>query len=137
MDAQHDPNGLITVTSQHEFQATLDRLIAALAARAATVFAVIDHAAGAEAAGLDLAPTTLVVFGDPRAGTALMQARQSAGIDLPLKILVWRDPGGAAWLGYNDPAWIARRHGLDPEALPSVAGMTAALAMFASAAAGT
>ena len=128
MDARPDPDGLVTVASRHDVHATLDRLVGALKAGGATLFAVIDHAAGAKEAGLDLAPTTVVVFGDPRAGTALMLARQSVGIDLPLKVLVWRDEAGAAQLSYNDPAWIARRHGLDPEALPNVARMAAMLA---------
>jgi uncharacterized protein (DUF302 family) len=136
MDAYPDVDGLVTLASNHDFPTTLSRLTNAMNARQATIFAVIDHAAGAEAAGLALAPTTVVVFGDPRAGTALMQVRQTAGIDLPLKILVWRDEAGAVWLGYNDPAWIARRHGLDPNALPNIAGMTGVLAAFTSGAAG-
>jgi len=136
MDAHSDVDGLVTLASAHDFPTTLDRLTDAMTARHATVFAVIDHAAGADAAGLALRPTTVVVFGDPRAGTPLMQARQTAGIDLPLKILVWRDEAGAVWLSYNDPAWIARRHGVVPDALPSVARMAEALAAFTSAAAG-
>jgi uncharacterized protein (DUF302 family) len=136
MNDRSDPDGLATLSSRHDFQTTLGRLTAALEARGATVFAVIDHAAGAESAGLPLGPTTVVVFGDPRAGTPLMQARQSVGIDLPLKMLVWRDGAGSTQLSYNDPAWIARRHGLDPDAQPSVAKMSAALAMVAAAAAG-
>lgn len=135
MDAHSDVDGLVTVASNHDFPTTLSRLTDALTARQAAVFAVIDHAAGARAAGLALEPTTVVVFGDPKAGTAVMQARQTAGIDLPLKILVWRDEAGAVWLSYNDPAWIARRHGLDPGALPNIAGMTGALAAFTAAAA--
>jgi len=135
MDARADPDGLVTVASRHEFQATLDRLVSFLNSSDATIFGLFDHAAGAEAAGLELAPTTVVVFGDPKAGTALMHARQSIGIDLPLKILVWRDEAGAVWLSYNDPDWIARRHGLDPAALPSAAGMAAALSTAVSAAA--
>ena len=136
MDAQPGSEGLTTLASRHDFQTTLTRLTDVLAARQATIFAVIDHAAGAEAAGLPLRPTTVVIFGDPRAGTPLMQARQSAGIDLPLKILVWQDEDGAVWLSYNQPAWIARRHGLDPQALPVAAGMAGALTMFTEAAAG-
>jgi len=136
MALQSIPYGLTTLASRQDFQTTLDRLIRALKDKGVTVFAVIDHAAGAQAAGLALGPTTVVVFGDPRAGTPLMQARQSVGIDLPLKMLVWRDAAGATQVSYNDPAWIARRHGLDPDAQPGVAKMSAALAMFAAAAAG-
>jgi uncharacterized protein (DUF302 family) len=133
-DAQASGEGLITRSSAHDFQTTLDRLTGSLHAKGVTIFAVIDHAAGAQSAGLALEPTTVVVFGDPRAGTPLMQARQSVGIDLPLKVLVWRDAAGAVRLTYNDPAWIARRHGLDPDAHPPVAGMSRALAMFVQAA---
>ena len=135
MDAAPAPEGLTTLASRHDFETTLGRLTETLKARGASVFAVIDHAAGAKGAGLALPPTTLVVFGDPRAGTALMQARGSVGIDLPLKILVWNDPAGATWVSYNQPAWIARRHGLEPGALPNVARMAEVVAMFASAAA--
>ena len=73
--------------------------------------------------GLPLRPTTLVVFGNPAAGTPLMQAEQTAGIDLPLKALVWQDAGGAVNLSYNDPAWIAARHALGGRAQPAVAAL--------------
>ena len=136
MDPQSDVDGLVTLASGHDFQTTLSRLIDTLTASQATIFAVIDHAAGAEAAGLPLPPTTVVVFGDPRAGSPLMQARQTAGIDLPLKVLVWQDEAGAVRLSYNDPAWIARRHGADPDALPNIARIAAALAALTSTAAG-
>jgi uncharacterized protein (DUF302 family) len=136
MGVQNSVEGLTTVASAYDFQTTLGRLTAAMTARQATIFAVIDHAKGAEAAGLPLGPTTVVLFGDPRAGTPLMQASQTVGIDLPLKVLVWQDPAGAVWLSYNDPAWIARGHGLDPDASPAVARMSAALTMFTTAAAG-
>jgi len=136
MDQQSNAEGLTTLASQHDFPTTLARLTEALAARRVAVFAVIDHAAGAEAAGLALRPTTVVIFGDPRAGTPLMQAGQTAGLDLPMKILVWRDASGAVWLSYNDPGWIARRHGVDPATVPATARMAEALKAFASAAAG-
>ena len=94
------------------------------------------HAAGATSAGLELRPTTLVVFGNPVAGTPLMQAVQTAGIDLPLKALVWQDAQGAVHLTYNDPVWIAARHGLDRGAEQAVAAMAAGLAAFARHATG-
>jgi uncharacterized protein (DUF302 family) len=129
------PEGAVLIASDRDFAATLAALTGALQARAITVFAVIDHAAGAAAAGLELRPTTLVVFGDPRAGTLLMQAAQGAGLDLPLKVLVFEDEHEAVWLSYDAPAWIARRHGLDPAALPVVERMSAVLAAVAEAAA--
>ncbi|HYL33860.1 MAG TPA: DUF302 domain-containing protein, partial [Stellaceae bacterium] len=105
-------NGLISVQSRASVRETLDRLLAALAARKLTIFARVDHAAGAASVGLTLRPTEVVIFGNPQGGTALMQDQQTAGIDLPLKALVWQDADGKVWLGYNDPAWIAQRHGL-------------------------
>jgi uncharacterized protein (DUF302 family) len=135
MDARSEPDGLTTVISRHDFATTLTRLTDTLKGRDATIFAVIDHAAAAQGAGLALGPTTVVIFGDPRTGTAVMQARQTAGIDLPLKVLVWQDDGGLVRLSYNDPVWIARRHGVDPDAEPSVGRMAGALAMFIRAAA--
>jgi uncharacterized protein (DUF302 family) len=91
-----------------------------------TIFAVIDHAAGASQAGLALRPTMVLIFGNPRAGTPLMQSSQTVGLDLPLKILIWEDASGAVWLSYNDPAWLARRHAIEPSQ-PAVAGMSAVL----------
>jgi uncharacterized protein (DUF302 family) len=129
-------NGLVTLQSAHDFATTLDRLTTALEGKAA-IFARIDHAAGAASAGLALRPTTLVVFGNPKGGTPLMQAAQTAGIDLPLKALIWQDEGGAVHLSYNDPAWIAARHGLGAAVQQEVAGLAAALAAFAGHAAGT
>jgi uncharacterized protein (DUF302 family) len=103
-----------------------------LKTKGVTVFARVDHAAGAAGIGLVLRPTTLVVFGNPAAGTPLMQAAQTAGIDLPLKALVWLDDAGAVHLSYNDPAWIATRHRVGGGALQVVAAMTAALEAFAA-----
>jgi uncharacterized protein (DUF302 family) len=90
-------NGLITLSSRYTARDTMDRLLAALAKRDMTGFARIDHAAGAASAGLSLRPTDVVIFGNPKGGTALMQDRQTAGIDLPLKALVWQDADGKVW----------------------------------------
>ena len=105
-------NGLMSVQSRVSARETLDRLFAALTERKLTIFSRIDHAAGAASVGLSLRPTEVVIFGNPKGGTALMQDRQSSGIDLPLKALVWEDAEGKAWLTYNDPAWVAKLHGL-------------------------
>ena len=107
------PEGLIVRVSRHEPKETMDRLVAAVTARGVAVVARIDHAAAAAAVGLALPPTEVLVFGNPRAGTPLMQAAQTIGIDLPLKALVWRDASGATFVGYNDPHWLARRHGVE------------------------
>jgi uncharacterized protein (DUF302 family) len=129
-------NGLVTLPSVHNAATTLQRLLAALAAKGISVFAQIDHAAGAAGVGMNLRPTTVVIFGNPVAGTPLMQAAQTAGIDLPLKILVWQDAQGGTQVSYNDPAWIATRHGLAAGAIPAVAGLSAALDGLARHAAG-
>jgi uncharacterized protein (DUF302 family) len=90
----------------------MDRLEAEIRGKGLTVFAQIDHGAGAAEVGLELRPTTLIIFGNARGGTPLMQAAQTAGIDLPLKALVWQDASGKTWLSYNEPTWIVQRHGL-------------------------
>jgi uncharacterized protein (DUF302 family) len=119
--------GLRQAVSPHDFQTTATRLDAAIAERGVTVFARIDHAAGAAEAGLDLRPTLLFVFGNPKGGTKLMQDAQTSGIDLPLKILLWEDADGVTRLAWNDPAWIAGRHGADASA-PAVRAMAGLLA---------
>ena len=106
------PDGLTICPSDHGPKETMDRLVAAVTTRGMTVLARIDHAAAAVKAGLELRPTEVVLFGNPRAGTPLMQAAQTIGIDLPLKALAFEDAAGAVWLSYNDPAWLAARHGL-------------------------
>jgi len=105
----------------------MNRFEAEVRARGLTVFAHIDHAAGAAAVGLSLRPTELLIFGNAKAGTPLMQATQTLGIDLPLKALVWQDASGTAWLSYNDPGFVAQRHGLDGAHDTEVAAMAAAL----------
>src|ERR1700682_1424183 len=102
--------GLTTVPSWFQATETMDRLEAWRKGRGGTGFARIDHAAGALSAGLSLRPTELLIFGNAKAGTPLMQSGQTIGIDLPLKILVWEDASAKVWLTYNDPAWLAKRH---------------------------
>ena len=128
--------GLISLPSTRPVAELLDRLDAALAAKGITVFARIDHAAGAASVGMPLRPTSVVIFGNPRAGTPLMQAEQLIGLDLPLRILAWQDAEGRSWLTYHDLDWLVRYHGIDPGALPPVAAMTALLHALVSEAAG-
>ncbi|MFZ5781144.1 MAG: DUF302 domain-containing protein [Pseudomonadota bacterium] len=107
--------GLRTFRSRHDPAETLERLEAAVAQHGMTVFARIDHGAAAEKVGMELRPTVVVLFGNPKAGTPYMQASQTLGIDLPLKALVWQDGEGTTWVGVNEPAWLFRRHGVDDE----------------------
>jgi uncharacterized protein (DUF302 family) len=128
-------NGLTTLPSAHDAKETIDRLVSEVKAKGMTVFARIDHAAGAKEAGMALPPTELLIFGNAKGGTPLMQAVQTIGIDLPLKALAWEDATGKTWLSYNEPEWIVQRHG-DPPAVAEVAGrLGAALAALAKAAA--
>lgn len=105
-------DGLITIPSTHSVKETIDRLETEVKAKGLTVFARIDHAKGAQEAGLTLRPTELLIFGNARGGTPLMQAQQTIGIDLPLKALAWEDAAGQVQLGYHVPDWIAARHGI-------------------------
>ena len=117
-------DGRRLVAGQYPFRETVQRLEAALTQRGLTIFARIDHAANAAEVNLPLRPTLLVIFGNPKGGTVLMQDRQSVGLDLPLKVLVWEDAKGVVQLSYNSPAWIAERHGLGSGSTPAVTAMT-------------
>ena len=127
------PDGLIIYPSRHDPAETMERLVAAVTSHGATVLARINHAAAAAKAGLELRPTEVLIFGNAKAGTPLMQSVQTIGIDLPLKALVWKDTSGDTWLSYNDPAWLAQRHGLAGTET-AVGTMTAALDAVAKAA---
>lgn len=126
-------DGLIMVKSSHSVAATADKLEAVLSEKGMKIMNRIDHAAGAKSAGMTLRPTQLVIFGNPKVGTPLMQCARSVAIDLPQKALIWEDENGQVWLGYNDPAYLKGRHAVDgcDEVLAKVSG---ALANFADAA---
>jgi len=127
-------DGLTTLRSSHGPKDTMNRLEAEVKAKGMTVFARIDHAAGAAEMGLSLRPTEVLIFGNAKAGTPLMQAEQGIGIDLPLKALVWQDASGTTWLSYNDPSWLAKRHALGREVEATASAITGALAAVARAA---
>jgi uncharacterized protein (DUF302 family) len=124
-------HGVVAVKSPHSQADTLSRLEAQVKQRNLAVVARIDHAAGAQRIGQTLRPTEVMIFGNPQAGTPLMQCAQGAGIELPMKALVWTDAAGQTWLGYNDPAWIVRRHGGGD--CPAVENVSKALAAIAEA----
>jgi uncharacterized protein (DUF302 family) len=127
--------GLTTVPSAHGVKDTIDRLESDVKSKGMTIFARVDHAAGAKAAGLTLRPTELLMFGNAKGGTPLMQANQTIGIDLPLKALAWEDADGKVWLSYNEPAWLAARHGLPPGIAEATLRLTAAIGAATKAAA--
>jgi uncharacterized protein (DUF302 family) len=130
-----DDHGLITIASAFPVRETIDRLVAHITPLGLTVFARIDHAAGAATVGMPLRPTELVIFGNPKGGTPLMQDRQTTGIDLPVKALAWEDADGKVWLTTNAADWIARRHGLGPESAAAVQAIAAGVAAMTKAAA--
>jgi uncharacterized protein (DUF302 family) len=105
-------DGLVTAKSPYNAKDTMNRLEDQVRKRGLIVFARIDHAAGASKIGKSLHPTELLIFGNPQGGTPFMECAQTAGIDLPLKALVWEDNSAQVWLGYNDPAYLAARHGV-------------------------
>ena len=123
--------GLVALESPLTVGQTMDRLEAVVKERGLTVFARIDHSAGAAKVGKTLRPTQLLIFGNPQGGTPFMECAQSVGIDLPLKALVWEDAEAQVWLAYNDPAFLAARHGAD--SCPVVDKLSAALEGLAEA----
>lgn len=124
-------DGLITVKSPHSAKDTMDRLATIVKQHGLKVFARVDHAAGAASVGKTLRPTEVLIFGNPQGGTPFMECAQTVGIDLPLKALVWEDDSSQVWIGYNDPAWLAKRHGV-PDC-PVVGNLSKALAGITAA----
>jgi uncharacterized protein (DUF302 family) len=129
-------DGLITVQSRFGVTETIDRLVEVVKRAGLLVFARIDHAAGARDVGASLRPTELLIFGNPKGGTSLMQDRQLAGIELPVKALAWEDEQGKVWLSYNDPHWIAERHGLGHASREAVAAIAVGMKKVTAAAVG-
>ena len=126
-------DGLVAVKSSHDVKATADKLESVLKEKGMTVMARVNHQQGAEKAGMELRPTEVVIFGNPRVGTPLMQCAQSVAIDLPQKALIWEDANGEVWLGYNNPEYLKNRHSIEgcDEVLDKV---SVALGNFAKAA---
>jgi uncharacterized protein (DUF302 family) len=127
--------GLTSIQSGFGPKETMDRLETEIRAKEMNVFARVDHSAGAAEVGLTLRPTELIIFGNARGGTPLMQAAQTVGIELPLKALVWEDAAGKTWISYNEPKWIVQRHDV-ANAQPIVTKMADLLSAISTAAAG-
>lgn len=124
-------DGMVSVKSPHSAKVTMDKLEATAKEKGLNIFARIDHAAGAAKIGQTLRPTEVLIFGNPQGGTPFMACEQTVGIDLPLKALVWEDAASQVWVGYNDPAWLAKRHGAEacavvPNLQKALQGLTAA-----------
>jgi uncharacterized protein (DUF302 family) len=124
-------DGLVTVKSPYDAKQTMTRFEDIVKQRGLTVFARIDHAAGANKIGKTLRPTEVLIFGNPQGGTPLMECAQSVGIDLPLKALVWEDATGQVWVGYNDPAYLMKRH--ESAACPAAENVKKALTSISEA----
>ena len=129
-------DGLITIASNLSVKETIDRLASTVTSKGMTVFGRIDHGAGAAQVGMPLRPTEVLIFGNAKGGTPLMQAKQTIGIDLPLKALAWEDAEGKVWVTSNDPAWLARRHGLGADVNANVEALRAGLAAVIKATVG-
>jgi uncharacterized protein (DUF302 family) len=117
--------GIVTLRSPHSVSAAVTRLESILKARGLRVFARIDFAADAAREGLAMPPMVQLVFGNPRAGTPLLQAAPAIGLDLPLKILLWEDARGAAWLSYQDPDALVQRHQAPAQLVQNIAAIRA------------
>jgi uncharacterized protein (DUF302 family) len=128
-------DGLTNILSAYGPKETMDRLESEVEANGLTVFARVDHSAGAATVGLKLRPTELLIFGNARGGTPLMEADQRIGVDLPLKALVYQDEAGKVWVTYIDPSWLARRYGLGVAAAGNVEALSKVLGSLATAAA--
>ena len=114
-------NGIVDEASNHSVDETVAKLKEILQSKGVTLFAIIDHSGEAAKVGMKMRPTKLLIFGSPKAGTPLMQAAPSVAIDLPLKILIWEDAQGKAWVSYNSPAYLQKRHGIPPDLMQNVA----------------
>lgn len=122
-------DGVVAIKSPHSAKETMNRVEDVAKKRGLNVFARIDHTAGAAKIGQTLRPTEVLIFGNPQGGTPFMECAQSVGIDLPFKALVWEDAQGQVWLGYNDPAYLAQRHGISQ--CPVIGNLRKALAGIA------
>jgi len=116
----HNESGLIDIPSNHSVEETVEKLKGILQAKGITLFALVDHSGEAGKAGMQMRPTKLLIFGNPKAGTPVMLAAPSSAIDLPLKILIWEDAQGKVWVTYNSPIYLQERHNLPPELVQNV-----------------
>jgi uncharacterized protein (DUF302 family) len=113
-------NGIIIVQSRYGVKESIDQFEKLLSAKGIVVFARIDQQAEAKKVGLDLSPTELLIFGNPRGGTPVMQAYPLAALDLPMKLLAWSHDDSTVWLTYNDAAWLGKRHGLTKDMIQTL-----------------
>jgi len=115
--------GIITKPSKYSAGETIERLEKEIRSRGIQIFARIDHSGEAQKAGLSMPPAEVLIFGNPKAGTPLMLASPTSALDLPLKVLVWQDSSGRAWLSYNDPKYLQARFALTDALIKNIAGI--------------
>ncbi|MES2357760.1 MAG: DUF302 domain-containing protein [Gemmatimonadota bacterium] len=113
-------DGIVNIASNHSVDETVEKLKGILQAKGVKLFALVDHSGEAERAGMKMRPTKLLIFGNPQGGTPVMLAAPSIALDLPLKILIWEDAHGKAWVSYNSPAYLQKRHGVPQELLQNI-----------------
>jgi len=123
--------GIVSLRSNHSVDETVAKIEDLLRAKNVRLFIVIDHSGEAEGAGMKMAPTKLIIFGNPKAGTPLMLASPSAAIDLPLKLLVWQDGDGGVWISYNSPEYLKERHGIPDDLMKNISVIEALAAKAA------
>lgn len=130
--AGKEGNGVVSVRSQHPFAETMQKLERTVTSKGMKIFATIDLAGEAEAAGFRMPPTKLVIFGDPKLGTPVMLGAPSTALDLPQKILIGEDPGNQTWLSYNSPAYLGKRHSIPDDLLQNISGIEALVQAIAN-----
>jgi uncharacterized protein (DUF302 family) len=116
-------NGIVNELSNHSVDDTVERLKAMLQASGAVLFGLVDHSGEAEKVGLEMKPTKLLIFGNPKAGTPLMLASPSTAIDLSLKMLFWEDAAKKVWISCNSPEYLQKRHGFPEDLLPNISAL--------------
>ena len=119
--ASNTDTGIVNIPSNHPVDRTVEKVKEILQDKGVKLFASVDHSGEAERAGIEMRPTKLLIFGNPKAGTPLMIAAPSIAIDLPLKILVWEDHNGKVWISYNSAGYLQARHGLPQELVQNIA----------------
>ena len=127
--------GLLTIQSEYSVKETIDRFASIAESKGMIVFARIDHAGNATKQGMQLRPTELIIFGNPKVGTLLIQDKQTSGIDLPVKTLAWQDESGKVWLSHMDTRWIADRHDMSEKNSPIIRAIEDAIALVCDEAA--
>jgi uncharacterized protein (DUF302 family) len=122
---------MVSILSHLSVDQTVEKLGRILQSKGVKLFALVDHSGEAAKAGLEMLPTKLLIFGDPKAGTPLMNAARSAALDLPLKALIWEDIDGTVWISYNTPGYIQERHHLAEALAHNIAAIDSLLAKVA------